>query len=49
MMDDGIGLTAIAHPVAPWWRRLWLLRYRRNRLNEQALVDTVIEIKGEPQ
>ena len=48
MMDDGIGLTAIARPVAPWWKRLWL-RYRLNRLNEQALVDTVLEIKGEPQ
>ena len=33
--------------VTPGLRQWLWLRYRRNRLNEQALVDTVIEIKGE--
>lgn len=44
-MGDGVTLTSVSHPVAPWYKRLWLrIRYGRNRLNEDVLEAATIEM-----
>jgi hypothetical protein len=40
---DGVSLTNIAHPVAPWWRRIWLW-FRPMRLSKDTLETIEIEI-----
>ena len=43
--EDGIVLVSMAHPVAPWWQRLWHAIFHRD-LNEAAIEDAIVEIKG---
>jgi len=45
--DDGIALTSTAHPVAPWYRRIWLW-LRGPRLSPDALETIEINIE-EPE
>ena len=43
MSDDGIALRAAAHPIAPWYKRLWFRLRHRNRINPSALKTYYIE------
>lgn len=42
--DDGIALTSISHPVAPWWQRLWMWLFHRG-IDLRTLETIDIEIK----
>lgn len=42
----GLALTSTEHPVAPWWKRLWLLLFHRDidpktieTVEEQPMID----------
>ncbi len=45
---DGVTLTSIAHPVALWYRRVWLW-LRRPRLSPNSLETIEIEIREPAQ
>jgi hypothetical protein len=40
--EDGIALRSMAHPAAPWWRRLLFL-FRRPQLSEDAIETVEID------
>jgi hypothetical protein len=41
---DGIALSSTAHPIAPWYLRLWWWVTRRYRLNPKSLETIEIEL-----
>ncbi len=47
MNDDGIALTNIAHPTAPWYKRIWFW-LRRPQLSPDALETIEIELSERP-
>lgn len=42
-MTDGVCLKSTSHPIAPWWKRLWLRLFHRD-IDPKAL-ETVKTVK----
>lgn len=48
MNNDGVALFSTAHPIAPWYRRWWMM-LRRPQLSVQSLETREIEILDPPE